>query len=73
MARYQIEIDAPIIIELEAPDEATAEEIGDRIYVDVWDALQQVMPEHRRDFNVDAYLGNRYDDTEVIALDPDPR
>lgn len=66
MATYQIEIDAPIIIRLQAQDSDEAEALGDQIYAalhtEAYNAIQRYCEHH----NLNANLAARYDHTEVI-------
>lgn len=67
MKRYQVEIDAPVIITVIAEDEDAAEAMGDAIYAKVWDRMNEAVS-NAADLNLDAQLGARYDDTEVTEV-----
>jgi hypothetical protein len=65
MTVYIVTVDVPFMVEVEAEDEETAEEIGDRLIKEGYDIADQALfasPSF-------VHMGSRYDDTEVDEME----
>ena len=71
MTLYQIEIDAPVLLRVEAEDEEEAGRLGDAAYASFWEKMDEAVTAHAEETNTDANLGARYDNTDVGVVDPE--
>lgn len=73
MTLFQIEIDAPIILRVEAESATLAVNRGDSAYAAFWTKMNEAVKELAAETNTEAHLGERYDETTVVDLDKEPQ